>query len=131
VPVGGVVGGVDGAVVGVLVGPVAGGVVGVPGSVLPVQFRPLRVNVAGAGLLPVQLPLKPNDALPFVASEPFQPALETVTLSPEEANEAFQPWVTRCPAGKVQPTCQLVRGSPRFFTATLAVKPPGHWLPAV
>jgi hypothetical protein len=121
-----------GAVVGVLVGPVAGVVVGVaPGVVPPVQATPLRVNPAGAGLLPVQLPLKPNEALPFVASAPFQPVLDAVTVSPEEAIEAFQPCVTRCPAGKVQPICQLSTGSPRFCTATTAVKPVDHWLPTV
>ncbi len=33
----------------------------------PVQATPLRVKDAGAVLVPDQLPLKPNDAEPFVA----------------------------------------------------------------
>ena len=47
-------------------GPVGGGVV-----VLPVQAVPLSVNAVGAGLLPVQEPLKPNDTVPFVPIEPL------------------------------------------------------------
>jgi hypothetical protein len=34
---------------------------------LPVQATPLRVKADGAVLLPVQVPLKPNEAEPFVA----------------------------------------------------------------
>jgi hypothetical protein len=130
------VGPVVGSVVGVDVGTVADGEVGtlVTGSlgvVLPLQATPFRVKAAGDGLLPVQVPLKPNEALPLVASAPFQLAPTALTVSPEDVTVAFQAWETRCPAGKVQPTVQLVTGSPRFFTATLAVKPLGHWLPTV
>ncbi|GAA2186620.1 hypothetical protein GCM10009848_20680 [Micromonospora lupini] len=65
---GGVVGGgvVGGGVVGG--GVVGGGVVdgGVVGFTTPVQVVPFRAKEAGAGLLPVQLPLKPKLVLPLV-----------------------------------------------------------------
>ncbi|GAA0897212.1 hypothetical protein GCM10009557_71730 [Virgisporangium ochraceum] len=38
---------------------------GVPGE--PSQVTPLRAKVVGAGLLPVQAPLKPKEAVPPVA----------------------------------------------------------------
>ena len=37
----------------------------------PVQSTPFSVNSDGAGLLPVQLPLKPNDTVAPVAIEPL------------------------------------------------------------
>jgi hypothetical protein len=59
---------VVGAVVGGVVGVVVGGVVaGVVGLVPPVQATPLRLNEVGAELLPVQLPLKPNETVPLAA----------------------------------------------------------------
>ena len=41
------------------------------GPALPVHVTPFRANDAGAGLLPVHDPLKPNDTEPLVASEPL------------------------------------------------------------
>ena len=40
---------------------------------------PLRANPVGAGLPPVQDPLKPNEAVPDVAMVPLWPALRAVT----------------------------------------------------
>nr|BFE74296.1 hypothetical protein GCM10020092_075970 [Actinoplanes digitatis] len=51
-----------------MVGAVVGAVVGV---VAPVQAVPFRVNAVGTGLLPVHEPLKPNDTVPLVATEPL------------------------------------------------------------
>ena len=51
----------------------------VGGVVLPVQVTPLRANDAGAGLLPVQLPLKPKLTAALVAMPPFQDTLRAVT----------------------------------------------------
>src|SRR5689334_13536698 len=62
--VGGVV--VGGAVVG---GAVVGGAVVPPTP--PVHAVPLRVKLAGAGLLPVHEPLKPKLTLPLVAMPPL------------------------------------------------------------
>src|SRR5690349_13929253 len=47
--------------------------VGVVGPVVtpPVHVVPLREKLAGTGLLPVQLPLKPNEVLALVATEPL------------------------------------------------------------
>jgi hypothetical protein len=63
-------------VAGALVGPVVGGVVGgvVVGGVVvvaPVQATPLRLKPVGTGLLLVQAPLKPKEAVPPVATEPL------------------------------------------------------------
>src|SRR4051812_11647893 len=66
------VGGAD--VGGVVGGAEVGGVVGgaeVGGLVAPVQATPLSVNPAGAGLLEVQLPLRPKLAVPPVAMAPL------------------------------------------------------------
>ena len=65
VPVGPVdVGPVDGDAVGEVVD-------GVVGAVLPVQVTPFTAKLVGAGLLPVHDPLKPNDAVPLVATAPL------------------------------------------------------------
>src|SRR3954471_15031674 len=86
VEVGGVVGVVVGGVVGLVVGGVVGLVVGGEVVTAPVQVAPLRVKALGAGLLPVQAPLKPTEAVPLVATALFQAALRTVTVDPD--------WVT-------------------------------------
>jgi hypothetical protein len=66
---GGVVGGaVVGEAVGVTVGVTVGGVVG---AVLPVHVTPFSAKLVGAGLLPVHDPMKPNDTVPLVGSEPL------------------------------------------------------------
>ena len=44
----------------------------------------------GTGLVPVQEPLKPNDALPFVAIAPFQPVFLTVTVDPAPGLVTYQ-----------------------------------------
>src|SRR5688572_30010786 len=93
----------------------------------PVQATPLRVNAVGAALLPVQVPLKPNAADPFVASTALWATLTAVTCAPEALTVAFQAWLTVCPEGKAQPSRQPSSRSPRLVTVTLAVKPPGHW----
>src|SRR5687768_6347081 len=46
---------------------------------LPVQATPLRVNAVGATLLPVQVPLKPNEAVAFVARTALWPTPAAVT----------------------------------------------------
>jgi len=46
---------------------------------VPVQVTPLSVKVVGTGLVEVHDPLKPNEALAFVASEPFQPTSAALT----------------------------------------------------
>ncbi|MCF0097206.1 hypothetical protein B0E54_06078 [Micromonospora sp. MH99] len=76
---GGVVGGgvVGGGVVGggVVGGGVVGGagvsVTGGVGVVPPVQVTPFRAKLVGAGLLLVHDPLKPNDTVPLVATDPL------------------------------------------------------------
>jgi hypothetical protein len=67
---GGDVGGavVGGAVVGFVVGAEVGGVVG---TGTPVHATPFTVKAVGAGLLPVHDPLKPNDTVPLVGTEPL------------------------------------------------------------
>jgi hypothetical protein len=68
------------------------------GGMEPVQVVPLRANPVGAGLLPVQDPLKPNEAVPDVAMAPLWLTLRAVTWPPPADTVAFQAWVTRCPA---------------------------------
>jgi hypothetical protein len=62
-------GGVDGELDGVGLEPGALGVGldGLGSPMLPVQATPLTVNAAGAVLVPVQLPVKPNETVPLVA----------------------------------------------------------------
>jgi hypothetical protein len=43
----------------------------VVGTALPVQATPFMAKPAGLGLLPVHDPLKPKDAVPFVAMAPL------------------------------------------------------------
>ena len=40
-------------------------------AVLPVQVTPFTAKLVGAGLLPVHDPLKPNDTVPLVGTEPL------------------------------------------------------------
>ena len=108
----------DGDVVGVLVG-VTG---------LPVHATPLSVNAVGAGLLPAHAPLKPNDAVPLVATFPFHPALRTDTAAPDWVTEPFHSWLTVWPAPNEKRRSQAVTGSPRLVTLTSAPKPLCHWL---
>jgi hypothetical protein len=117
-----VVGEVVGVVVGV-VGAVVGGVVTVAP---PVQVVPLTAKLTGTGLLPVQVPLKPNEVVALVARLLFQPASVAVTVLPLCVKFAFQPWLTVCPAGNDHLTVQDVSGSPRLVRATSAPKPPAH-----
>ena len=49
-----------------------------------------------------------------------------VTAEPLCVNDVFQACVTVCPALYDQVNAQLVSGSPRFVTDTLAPKPPCH-----
>jgi hypothetical protein len=63
--------GVDGEVDGLTGGEVGGVLAGVLGPVPPVQLTPLRAKADGTGLLPVHEPVKPNDTLPLVATEPL------------------------------------------------------------
>ena len=122
--VGGVV--VGGAVVG---GAVVGGrvVVGTAVGVVvaPVQATPLRVKLAGTGLVALfHAPLNPIDAVAPELRTLLYDRFVAVTWLPLCAYVAFQPWVTLWPAAKFQTTCQPFRGSPRFLTLRLAVKPP-------
>jgi hypothetical protein len=72
-------------------GPLGDGDPGVLGTTPPVQATPFSVNAVGTGLLPVHEPLKPNEAVPLVASDPFQAALRTVTDDPDWVTEHHQP----------------------------------------
>jgi hypothetical protein len=65
--VGGEVGGDVGAVVGGDVGGEVGAVVGGEVETPPVQATPFRANAVGAVFVPVQAPLKPNEATTLVA----------------------------------------------------------------
>jgi hypothetical protein len=96
---------------------------------VPVQTVPLSVKEDGTGLVPLQAPLKPIEVDAPVASAPFQLMLAAVTLAPDCAQVALQPWVTDCPAaGKSKPSVQPSTGAPRLVIETLAPKPPDHWL---
>ena len=64
-------------------------------------------------------------------SAAFQVVLPTVTRPPFWVTVPFQYWVTCCPAVNDQVSCQPLSGSPRLVTATLAPKPPFHWLETV
>jgi hypothetical protein len=61
---------VTGGVVGTG-GVVVGGEGGAVEGVDPVHVVPLRTNDDGTGLLPFQLPLKPNVAVPPVGTDPL------------------------------------------------------------
>src|SRR3954453_4635768 len=69
--VGEVVGGVVGDVLGGVAGDVLGGVAGPLVETPPVQVTPFSVKLVGAGLEPVQAPLKPKLAVPLVAIVPL------------------------------------------------------------
>ena len=49
-----------------------------------------------------------------------------VTAEPLCVNDVFHACVTVCPALNDQVSVQLVNGSPKFVTATLAPNPPCH-----
>ena len=108
---------------GAVVGPAVGGVVWVTE---PVQVVPLTANVVGTGLLPVQVPLKPNETLALVATPPFQAALTARTCVPLCVTSAFQPWATCWPPANDQVRVQPASGSPRLVRLTFAVKPVFH-----
>src|SRR5579884_976838 len=73
----------EGDELGVPDGVAVGVGVGVPLLTLPVHVVPLRVNVAGIGLLPVHAPLNPKLVLAPVPREPLYEALVTVTFAPD------------------------------------------------
>ena len=75
--------------------------------------------------------MKPNDAVPLVATVPFHPALRTDTAAPDWVTEPFQSWLTVWPAPKEKRRSHPVIGSPRLVTTTLAPKPLCHWLVTV
>jgi hypothetical protein len=113
-------------VVVVLVVVVVGDVVVV--VVPPPAGTPFTVKEAGTGLLAVQLPWKPNDVVPPVASVPLYATFDALTVAPLWLTVAFQALVTLCPlSGKTQPSVQPVTASPVFRTSTLATNPPPHW----
>ncbi len=85
------------AVIGTVAGAVnvwpAAGEVSATVGALPVapQVTPLTLNVAGLGLLPVQVPLKPMLVEAPVARLPFQGMLVPVTRVPDWLQLAPQP----------------------------------------
>ena len=110
-------------------GDVVGELVGVTG--LPVHATPLSANALGEGLVPAYAPLKPNDAVPLVAMDPFHAALRTDTAAPDWVTVPFHSWETVWPASKEKRRSHAVTGSPRLVTCTPALKPPCHWLGTV
>ncbi len=93
----------------------------------PVHGVPLSVNDVGTPtLVPVVVPLKPNDTAPPVGIARFQSTLDAVTLAPEAANSAFQPCANRSAPGKSHTRRQPSTGSPTFLIVTLAENPPSH-----
>lgn len=88
----------------------------------------MRVKFCGTPTVPVWVALKPKLTVPPVGIAAFQAVLVAVTSAPEELNSAFQPWLSRSPAGKVYCRAQPSRGPPRLVTVTLPVKPVFHWL---
>ncbi|KOX21392.1 hypothetical protein ADK67_27270 [Saccharothrix sp. NRRL B-16348] len=92
----------------------------------PVHAVPLRVNEVGAGLLPLHEPLKPNVAVAPVARLALWLTPRAVTWAPLCVAVAFHAWVTCWPEAKLQVSVQELIGSPRFVTATFAVKPLFH-----
>src|SRR5690242_1732563 len=110
-------------------GSVAGGVLGggvLGGAVVPVHATPLRVKLAGAGLLEPDVPLNPKEALPPVGRLPLYSALVTVTCAPDWLTDPLHSCVMVCPAVKDQPSHQPEIGSPRLSMVTFAPKPPCH-----
>ena len=97
------------------------------GSTPPVHTVPFSVNVVGTPTWsPVTEPLKPNDAVPPVGIDRFQSTLDAVTLAPEAANVAFQPWPKRSEPGNDQARVHPSTGSPRLWIVTFAENPPCH-----
>ena len=94
-----------------------------------VQVTPFRVKAVGAGLLPLQVPLKPIPVDAPGASELFQDRLVAVTCWPVCVQVALQPWPMCCAgSGKVNASVQpLIVVEPVFVIVILVVSPPGHW----
>ena len=61
------------------------------GTAAPVQVVPFSVKLVGTGLVPFQAPLKPNEAVPFVAIDVFHGEFVAVTALPLWVITAFQP----------------------------------------
>lgn len=110
--------------VGVAVG--VGVLVGV--VVPPVQVVPLSAKDAGTGLVPDQVPLKPNDALASVARDALYETFFAVTAAPLCDVVAFQACVTAWPAVNDHVRVQALTGSPRLVSLTSAPNPVAHWL---
>jgi hypothetical protein len=55
---------------------------------------PFTLNAVGAGLPPLNEPMKPSVTEPPVETGPFQLALEAVTCAPDCVQVPFQPWLT-------------------------------------
>src|SRR5690242_18090643 len=91
-----------------------------------VQAVPLSVKLAGAVLVPVKVPLKPNVVLPVPAARVrFQSRFVAVMPAPVRVHVALQPGgVSCCPDGKenarVQPLIAVV---PVLVRVMLAVNP--------
>lgn len=93
-------------------------------------MTPLTVNEVGDESLDVQVPWKPNDALPPGLIEPLYAAFVAVTVCPFCVSEpTFHELVTFWSPGKVNFTVQLLIALlPVLLIVTPAVKPPGHSL---
>src|SRR5689334_17388394 len=99
---------------------VGGGVV----VVEPVHATLFNEKFVGLPLVPVHEPLKPIAADAPVPRLPLYGMFVAVTSAPDCVQLADQPCVTCWPVGNPKRTVQADTASPRFFTVTLAVKPP-------
>jgi hypothetical protein len=89
----------------------------------------VQLTGVGAVFVPVQLPRKPNPAVPPAPSEPFQPTFAAVTAAPLDVTVAFHAWVIVCPLGNAQVTRQPEMALlPVLVTVTSPWKPPGQKL---
>jgi hypothetical protein len=113
-------------VVAVVVGRVVVVVVG--DGVLPPQVTPLTAKDVGAAFTVLfHEAMNPGDTVEPVLTAPFHAALLAVTVVPDWAQVAFQPWLTVWPFAKVNVKVQLLHGSPVLVTSSPPWKPSGHW----
>jgi hypothetical protein len=83
---------------------------------------------AGAELVPVQVPRKPNEVDALAARFPLYEAFRTVIGDVVPVATPFQTWVTVWPLANVSRTVQPVIAAVPAVTVTLPWKPPVHEL---
>lgn len=87
----------------------------------------VQVSV-GFELVPLQVPLKPNEVEAPAPSEPLCGALRTACDAPLGVSTPFQSWLMVWPLANVHRTVQLPMAEVPARTVTVAPNPVFHWL---